>query len=76
VEAIIGYEFKNKHLLEEAFTHNTYGAENDLSYERLEYVGDVVLNLSITKEQFFFFFFISKFETGYFDSITIQECGL
>jgi dsRNA-specific ribonuclease len=70
VEAIIGYDFKNKHLLEEAFTHNTYGAENDLSYERLEYVGDVVLN-KVT-----IFFSISKFETGYFDSITIQECGL
>ncbi|RHN68918.1 putative ribonuclease III [Medicago truncatula] len=52
VEAILEYEFKNKLLLEEAFTHGTYGAENGLSYERLEYVGDSVLNLMITKEQF------------------------
>jgi len=50
VEAILGYEFKNKHLLEEAFTHTTYGAEND--YERLEYVGDAVLNLLMAREQF------------------------
>lgn len=27
VEAIIEFEFKNKHLLEEAFTHKTYGAQ-------------------------------------------------
>ncbi|XP_058787287.1 endoribonuclease Dicer homolog 4-like [Vicia villosa] len=53
VEAIINYEFKNKHLLEEAFTHKTYGADNNLSYKRLEYVGDVVLNLFIVIEQYF-----------------------
>jgi len=52
VEAILEYEFKNKLLLEEAFTHGTYGAENGLSYERLEYIGDSVLNLMITMEQF------------------------
>ncbi|XP_058781746.1 ribonuclease 3-like protein 3 [Vicia villosa] len=53
VEAIIKYEFKNKHLLEEAFTHKTYGADNGLSYKRLEYMGDAVLGLLIVKEQFF-----------------------
>ncbi|XP_058783528.1 ribonuclease 3-like protein 3 [Vicia villosa] len=53
VEAIIEYEFKNKHLLKEAFTHKTYGADNGLSYKRLEYVGDVVLNLFIVIEQYF-----------------------
>jgi len=52
VEAILGYKFKNKLLLEEAFTHGTYGAENGLSYERLEYIGDSVLNLMITTELF------------------------
>jgi hypothetical protein len=52
VEAILEYKFKNILLLEEAFTHCTYGAENGLSYDRLEYVGDSVLNVMITKEQF------------------------
>lgn len=52
VEAILEYKFKNILLLEEAFTHCTYGAENGLSYERLEYIGDSVLNLMITTEQF------------------------
>ena len=53
VEAILGYEFNNKHLLEEAFTHSSYGAENDFSYERLEYLGDAVLNLLVANEHFF-----------------------
>jgi hypothetical protein len=55
VETILDYKFKNKHLLEKAFTHVTYCSEDNLSYERLEYVGDAVLNLLITKEQFFLY---------------------
>ncbi|GAU50540.1 hypothetical protein TSUD_409850 [Trifolium subterraneum] len=55
VETILNYKFKNKHLLEKAFTHSTYCGENSLSYERLEYVGDAVLNLLISKEQFFLY---------------------
>ncbi|KAI4308355.1 hypothetical protein L6164_031438 [Bauhinia variegata] len=53
VEAILGYTFKNKCLLEEAFTHSSY--QKCFSYERLEYVGDAVLNLLITKEQYFMY---------------------
>ncbi|CAL5203437.1 unnamed protein product [Lathyrus oleraceus] len=53
VEAIIKYKFKNEHLLEDAFTHKTCGADNGSSYKRLEYLGDAVLNLLIVKEQFF-----------------------
>nr|CDH30702.1 putative endoribonuclease dicer-like protein [Cercis chinensis] len=55
VEAIIGYSFKNKSLLEEAFTHSSYERDKCFSYERLEYVGDAVLNLLITKEQYFLY---------------------
>ncbi|PWA36832.1 ribonuclease III [Artemisia annua] len=44
VEKIIGYEFKNKELLKEAFTHNSYKDDNCRSYERLEYLGDSFLN--------------------------------
>lgn len=55
VEAILKYEFKNKQLLEEAFTHNTYDTENNLSYERLEYIGDAVLNMLITQEHYFLY---------------------
>ncbi|XVF21010.1 hypothetical protein REPUB_Repub12eG0053600 [Reevesia pubescens] len=51
VEEILGYEFNNKGLLEEAFTHGSLGL--GFSNERLEYVGDSVLNLLFTKEQYF-----------------------
>ncbi|KAL3848999.1 hypothetical protein ACJIZ3_010881 [Penstemon smallii] len=51
VEMIIGYTFKNRSLLHEAFTHPSYHKDCG-SYERLEYVGDSVLSLLITKEQF------------------------
>lgn len=52
VEVILGYKFNNQDLLEEAFTHNSY-PEDRPSYERLEYLGDSVLNFLITKVQFF-----------------------
>lgn len=52
VQKIIGYHFKDRNLLQQAFTHPSYH-KNCISYERLEYVGDSVLNLVITKQQFF-----------------------
>ncbi|XP_007049126.2 PREDICTED: ribonuclease 3-like protein 3 [Theobroma cacao] len=51
VEDILGYQFNNKGLLEEAFTHASLG--KSFSSERLEYVGDSVLNLLFTKQQYF-----------------------
>ena len=53
MEKIIGYKFKKKILLQQAFTHPSYhGSE---SYERLEYVGDSILNFLISKQQFFMY---------------------
>lgn len=54
LEEIIGYSFKNADLLQEAYTHASY-QEKGLSYERLEYVGDSVLNILITKQQYFLY---------------------
>ncbi|XP_075522088.1 uncharacterized protein LOC142555206 isoform X2 [Primulina tabacum] len=51
VEKIIGYSFNNRSLLDQAFTHPSYH-KDCVSYERLEYVGDSVLNLLVAKEQF------------------------
>ncbi len=50
IEARIGYTFRNAALLQEAFTHSTYanrygGANN----ERLEYLGDSVLQLIVSE---------------------------
>ena len=53
VEEIIGYSFKDKKLLEEAYTDPSctkYGSKT--SYERLEYIGDTVLNFLMGTEQF------------------------
>ncbi len=42
------YKFKNPSLLEAAFTHGSYAHENRCtSYQRLEFVGDAVLELII-----------------------------
>ncbi|MBQ8685016.1 MAG: ribonuclease III [Clostridia bacterium] len=53
IEAKIGYTFRNKNLLKEAFTHasytSRYGGRNN---ERLEYLGDSVLQLVVTEWQY------------------------
>ena len=50
LEEIIGYSFKNKALLELAMTHSSYSNDNKLgklnNNERLEFLGDAVLELS------------------------------
>lgn len=52
-EKKIGYEFRNKRLLEQAFTHRSYLNENRESgrehNERLEFLGDAVLELAVTE---------------------------
>ena len=52
----IGFEFKNKDLLKEALTHRSYLNENpDWSTphnERLEFLGDAVIELVITEDLF------------------------
>ncbi|KAL6136932.1 hypothetical protein ACLB2K_062227 [Fragaria x ananassa] len=53
VEEIIDYKFENKDLLEEAFTHSSFMCS--FSYERLEYVGDAVLNLLFSREHYFLY---------------------
>lgn len=53
MEKIIGYKFKKKILLQQAFTHPS--CQGDESYERLEYVGDSILNFLISKQQFYMY---------------------
>ena len=53
IEKRIGYTFQNKNLLKTAFTHasytHRYGDENN---ERLEYLGDAVLQFIVTEWQY------------------------
>ncbi len=53
IEKKLGYSFKDKALLLEAFTHSSYAnAYGDKSNERLEYLGDSVLQLVVTEWQY------------------------
>lgn len=45
LESSLEYHFKQVSLLEQALTHRSYSAHN---YERLEFVGDVILDLAIS----------------------------
>lgn len=54
IENIIGYAFKNKTLLERAFIHSSYANEHGVeSYDRLEFLGDGVLDLIIAEMLYF-----------------------
>lgn len=52
-EKKIGYTFKNRTLIEQAFTHRSYLNENRGEArdhnERLEFLGDAVLELAVTE---------------------------
>ncbi len=47
---ILGYNFKNGQLLEEALTHP--GARKQINYERLEFLGDAVLGMVVSEMLF------------------------
>ena len=51
VEEIIGYHFHDKKLLITALTHSSFVNEHDncYSYEKLEFLGDSVLNFLIAE---------------------------
>ncbi|UDQ97245.1 ribonuclease III [Lentisphaerota bacterium WC36G] len=50
----INYQFKQKKLLKEALTHRSYAVEKGLKYDnqRLEFLGDAVLEIIITEHLF------------------------
>lgn len=51
-EQILGYEFKDKELLSKALTHPSCVEEDrvELSYERLEFLGDAFLGFTVASE--------------------------
>ncbi len=53
IEKKIGYTFRDKGLLKQAFTHSTYGNLHGVEdNERMEYLGDSVLELVVTEWQY------------------------
>ena len=54
LETRIGYRFKNPALLKTALTHPSYGREHHVPhYQRLEFLGDAVLELAVSRYLFF-----------------------
>ena len=49
LEEILGYKFNKPALLKQALTHGSYSSKSDENYERLEFLGDRVLGLSVSK---------------------------
>ena len=55
LEEKLGYKFKNIELLRTAVTHSSYGNEHDVDYnERMEFLGDAVLELAMSKKLYDF----------------------
>lgn len=49
IEALVGYQFKNRKLLIQAFTHASMINTNSPCYQRLEFLGDAVLEVDLTR---------------------------
>lgn len=49
IETTLGYTFKNKKLLEQALTHSSLTSDIHLNYERLEFLGDRILGVTIAE---------------------------
>lgn len=56
LEKMIGYTFQNQSLLQQALTHSSYANERKINktedYERLEFLGDAVLELAASEHIF------------------------
>lgn len=54
LQSVIQYQFKNIHFLKEALTHKSANG-SETQHERLEYLGDAVLNLAVSQWVFMHF---------------------
>ena len=48
IEKIIKYNFKNKHYLSQALTHKSISSDPGKNYERLEFLGDAVIDIIVS----------------------------
>ena len=54
IEARLGYRFENPKLLETALTHPSFGGDHHVPhYQRLEFLGDAVLELAVSRYLYF-----------------------
>ncbi len=62
-EHTIGYTFKNKELLKNALTHTSYANERNISSnEKLEFLGDAILEFVISEYLYNNYFFLKEGE--------------
>ncbi len=80
LEASLGYSFKQKALLNEAITHKSYAHEQDrkeiLFNERMEFLGDSVLELIISEYLFSSYTEYTEADLSKIKSYTVQESTL
>lgn len=50
IEDICGYRFKEPRLLSQAFTHRSLSSKPRENYERLEFLGDAVIDIIVSRE--------------------------
>lgn len=50
IENKIGYKFKDKNLLQKAFTHTSFSTNVEENYEMLEFLGDSLINFFVGEE--------------------------
>ncbi|MGN0961138.1 MAG: ribonuclease III [Christensenellales bacterium] len=61
LQNLIGYKFKDISLLEMSLTHQSYANDNNVhSYERLEFLGDAVIELIVSD----YIYHLSDFDAG------------
>ncbi len=76
-EKKLGYEFKNKELLETALTHSSYANEHRVQdNERLEFLGDSVLSVIISEHIFKRLVGVNEGELSKFRATLVCETSL
>jgi ribonuclease-3 len=50
LEKICNYRFRNRNYLYQAFTHRSISSEPQQNYERLEFLGDAVIDIVVSRE--------------------------
>ncbi len=71
VQNLIGYTFKNKELLRQCFTHKSFSdeAKGELNNERLEFLGDSILDFVVSEYLYKYFSYdegeMTKFRAYY-----------
>lgn len=76
LEQVLGYEFKNKDLLKCALTHRSYAYEAQIeSNERLEFLGDAVLEL-IVRDYLFHKYSLDEGRLSQIKAFLVEESTL